>query len=822
MRPDGEIRWVRVRGFKIRNAADVPIRHVGIVTDITEQKASATALRTSLAEFRMLAESMPQIVWITRADGWNTYFSQQWVDYTGLSLEESMGDGWITRFHPDDKVHASEAWREATATGRIYSTECRLRSAQGEYHWWLIRGVPIRDGAGQILKWFGTCTDIQELKLAELAISRTNDALEQQQTELRALIDMVPAMIVFKDTNNVFRRVNRRLAESLGKSVAELEGKLSEEIFPQQAKRYDAEDLIVTASGLPEKGVVKRGRNREGEEVWHQIDKVPVKDNAGKVVGLVVMAQDITERKRAELALQTSEKRFKALFEQAAVGVALLDATTGQFVQINQRFCEFLGRTAPEMLALTFHEVTHPADLERGVTLTEQIKSGLIREFTQEKRYLKKDGTPLWATLTVSPLWATGETPDYFIAVAQDVGERKRLEDQIRQAQKMEAVGTLAGGIAHDFNNLLAAICGYTELSQLTLEGNAEVRAHLEAIRKTSHRATNLVRQILTFSRQQTVERRPIQLLPVLAEALTLLRATIPSTIEFETSLPSNAPTVLADPTQVHQMLVNLGTNAWHAMKNQPGRLRVTLERCEVDATHAATQARLRPGLYARVSVSDTGSGMTEAIQRRIFEPFFTTKPPGEGTGLGLAVVHGIMETHEGAITVYSQPWEGTVFHLYFPAHAGETAAAPADADDIPRGRGERILFVDDEELLVELGQKALTALGYEVEGLTQPIAALALLRTEPHRFALVITDQTMPRMTGFVLAGELQQIRPGLPIILSSGYSQLLTSESVAAAGIRDVLLKPFTIHSLGHAVHAALHPPPLPHKTYGSNSPY
>jgi CheY-like chemotaxis protein len=342
----------------------------------------------------------------------------------------------------------------------------------------------------------------------------------------------------------------------------------------------------------------------------------------------------------------------------------------------------------------------------------------------------------------------------------------------------------------------------------MILTGNDQVREYLGSVLQASSRAADLVRQILTFSRQERVERRLIQLLPVVAETIKLLRASIPSTIEFDISLATDAPAVLADATQVHQILMNLGTNAWHAMKGRPGRLEIKLERCPVDAAHADTQSRLRPGLYARLSVSDTGTGMDQATLRRIFEPFFTTKPPGEGTGLGLSVVHGIMDTHDGAVTVYSHLGEGTVFHLYFPEHAGEVTEVGTDGDPVPTGSGERILFVDDEELLARLGQKTLTALGYEVESMTRPAEALAVVRADPQRFALVLTDQMMPGMTGIFLATQLRYIRPELPVILMTGYSSALGPDQIDTAGIFQVLIKPTSIHSMGVAVHAALVP--------------
>jgi PAS domain S-box-containing protein len=536
---------------------------------------------------------------------------------------------------------------------------------------------------------------------------------------------------------------------------------------------------------------------------WYRMRVSPFR---GRRRGVVVSHHDISEHVQSMLALQSSEKRFKALFEQAAVGVGQVDAMTGRFVQVNQRLCEITGRSTGELQQLTFSAITHPQDVAIGQEMTQKLKAGGLREFTHEKRYVRKDGSVVWANLTVSSMWAPGETPDYFMAVVQDITERKQLEEQFRQAQKLEAIGTLAGGIAHDFNNILTAIHGYTELAQMILKDNPEVREHLGAVLQATSRATGLVRQILTFSRQQRLERRPIRLQPVVAESLHLLRATIPSNIEFDISLASDSPVVLADATQIHQIIMNLGTNAGYAMKDGAGRLQVKVEKCVVDAALAARQSRLRPGAYACVSVSDTGRGMEEATLRRVFEPFFTTKPPGEGTGLGLAVVHGIMDNHDGAITVSSQPGVGTAFHLYFPAQAAESIATKSDDAPVPQGHGERILFVDDEEQLVRLGRNTLSALGYEVEVATLPAAALAMVRADPQRFALVLMDLTMPGMTGLDLASQLQRIRPALPIVLMTGYSASLTPERVEAAGITQLLLKPTSIHDLGAAVHAAL----------------
>jgi PAS domain S-box-containing protein len=533
-----------------------------------------------------------------------------------------------------------------------------------------------------------------------------------------------------------------------------------------------------------------------------------LRDATGRVIGTASIGEDVTERSQAEVALRASEKRFKTLFEQAAVGVAQGDVLTGRFVQVNQRLCEIAGQSSKDLEHLTFSAIARSQDPKFDIELMKRLRNGSIREFTREMRIVRKNKSEVWASLTISAMWAVGDVPDFFIAVIQDLTERKHLEDQFRQAQKMEAIGTLAGGIAHDFNNILSAIIGYTELAGLKLRDNPDVHRHLTSVLQAAHRAVDLVRQILSFSRQQPQERRAIQLRPIINESLELLRATLPSTIAFDTSIAANAPTVLADSTQIHQVVMNLGTNAWHAMKDKSGRIIVRLERWVVDEAHETANPRLRKGVYARLSISDTGCGMDAATLARIFEPFFTTKAPGEGTGLGLSVVHGIMDAHDGVVTVRSLLGHGTTFELYFPANAGDLAVA-ADVDDsLQRGNGELILFIDDEESLVRLGEYALTTLGYRVESSTRPEEALALVRTHPLRFALVITDQTMPGMTGLVLSEEIKKIRPDLPIILMTGNSASLTAERVEAAGIRRVLHKPASLQSLGTVVRSALSP--------------
>ena len=388
----------------------------------------------------------------------------------------------------------------------------------------------------------------------------------------------------------------------------------------------------------------------------------------------------------------------------------------------------------------------------------------------------------------------------------RDITERRKMEAQFRQAQKMESIGMLAGGIAHDFNNILSAILGNLYLAKLEGENNPELQEPLNNISQAAKRASDLVNQILTFSRQNKQEREPLKLNHIVLEALKFLRASVPATIRIQTEL-TQTPTVLANATAVHQVIMNLGTNAWHAMRDKPGTLKVEMGVIEADVDFATAHPGLHPGHYVRLAISDTGHGMDAATVERIFDPFFTTKAVGEGTGLGLAVVLGIMQSHDGAVTVYSEPGFGTTFHLYFPVFETDVAPVENGAQPVPPGRGEHILFVDDETALVNVGKRMLERLGYTVTTKTNALEAIAAVRDQPEAFQLVVTDLTMPNMDGLKLGAQLLQIQPRLSMILTTGYSGLLTEESVREMGFRGLLVKPTTARALGEAVDRALH---------------
>ncbi|HZZ20634.1 MAG TPA: response regulator [Opitutaceae bacterium] len=651
-------------------------------------------------------------------------------------------------------------------------------------------------------------------------------ALQNSERHFRALFDLGPVAIYTCDASGAVRDFNRRAVELWGRRPEP-----GKEMYCGSYQIFSPAGVPIPLDSCPMADVISGRLLRvtdveimiarpDGSRRSAIVNIAPLVDERGMVTGAINCFYDISERKAAEIELQANSQWLKAVYEQAAVGVLEISAKDGHFVRFNQRFCDLLGYSKEEFAQLSLSLITHKPDLATDLENLDKMRQGTLREYTREKRYCAKDGTLIWGSVAVSSIGPAEGPPDSFIAVVLDITERKRIDEHFLHAQKMEALGQFSGGVAHDFNNILTAIGGYTELSLMVLKENPAVRDHLGAVLRSTARAADLVKQILTFSRQESQARQTVDLRPVVAESLKLMRATIPTTIGFETSIAKDLPSVLANANQVHQVLMNLGINAWHAMRERQGRILISLEPFDVTSEYAATKPNLRAGPYVRLSVSDTGDGMDPKTLRRIFEPFFTTKQQGQGTGLGLSVVHGIMDSHDGAVTVHSQPGEGTVFRLYFPVHDGVAATTLAPFEKASRGNGERILIVDDEEILAQLMQKALVSLGYEAEYRTEPREALALLKEDTAGFRMLLTDQTMPGMTGLALAAEATAIQPSLQVVLMTGYSLSLTAERIEEAGIRQLLLKPVGIDSLGCCVHAAISGKPPTNN--GSHSPY
>jgi PAS domain S-box-containing protein len=549
--------------------------------------------------------------------------------------------------------------------------------------------------------------------------------------------------------------------------------------------------------------------NKNGEKIDAIItSKLIHFEGQTAILGIVT---DISQLKRVERDLRKSEEKFRQAFQNSPIGMALCNMD-GSFVQINSAYLQMTGYSQSELELLTFRDLTHPEDLTKQMPYYEQCVRGEIDSYQLDKRYVKKDGEIIWVNMIAAINKDEAGKPLHTLIMAEDITEvkmaeknRQRLEAQLRQAQKMEAIGTLAGGIAHDFNNILGAIIGYSEMAIYDTEERSMMRHNMEQVLKAGHRAKDLVKQILAFSRKSEQDKKVILITPIIKEVLKLLRASLPTTIEIRHHFEPNLGAIFADPTQIHQVIMNLGTNSAHAMENTGGLLDVNLLNVDIGTEDAAKFGELEPGRYVGLVVNDTGHGIDAATLERIFEPYFTTKTKEKGTGMGLAVVHGIVKGHNGGIKVISKPGKGTSFEILFPRTASEMQFGTVQLKALPTG-SEHILYIDDEETLIDLGENMLAKLGYHVVTRTSPIEAIEAFKANRDKFDLVISDMTMPNMTGDILAKELMKIRPDIPVIICTGFSEQISAEKIEAIGISGFLMKPLTIRELARTVRKVL----------------
>lgn len=647
---------------------------------------------------------------------------------------------------------------------------------------------------------------ISTLNERVLELQLAQDELRKSESEYRELVQSANSIILRMDTRGNVTFLNDFGQRFFGYSEEELLGRnIVGTIVPEiDSTGYNLAAKVGDLCAHPERYVTTSNESMRqgGDRVWVSWTNRAISDAEGQLTELLCIGNDITERRHAEdarLGLVTA-------VEQATETIIITDSE-GVIQYVNPTFERVTGYSRNEAIGRT------PRLLKSGKhdkAFYRQMWDTLGRGQVWSGHFINrhKSGSLYEEEATISPVRnAQGQVVSY-VAVKRDVTDEVKWEMQLRQAQKMEAIGTLAGGIAHDFNNILTAIFGYAEMARYKTSEDSNVRRDLDQVLTACNRAKDLVRQILTFSRQGEQERRPVELRPIIKETLKLLRASLPSTIEINQDilLRSGEDRVLADPTQIHQVLMNLCSNAADAMLSSGGALEVTLDQQDVDEDQARHFPGLHPGRHVRICVKDTGHGMDPEIMEHIFEPFYTTKGLGKGTGMGLAVVHGIVRNHNGAITVSSEVGQGSVFAVLLPQLEHTVVQTPGmTAEPLPKGH-ETILLVDDEPALVSLGQQMLESLGYRVTTKTSSLGALELFRADPDRFDLVITDMTMPHLTGAGLTRELLAIRPNLPIILCTGFSELIDAEKARSLGVREYLMKPFVLRSMAESVRRAL----------------
>jgi signal transduction histidine kinase len=600
-----------------------------------------------------------------------------------------------------------------------------------------------------------------------------------------------PDDFIYVGTNQMFASVT---------GLQDVTGKRFTEVAP--GIRESDPELLAMA-----KRVVTTGKSEKSEQFVNKLKAwLALSMYSTQKDYFVILVDVITERKREAEELRWKTALLEAQMEAAPDGILVAD-NHGNIILQNQRL-KRLWSIPTEVYEYkdVIAQVDFVSKLTKDPTRFKEQVAGLYAQPAAVSRDEIElvDGTIL--ERYTAPVRDKAGNNYGRIWTFRDITQSRQMENRLRQAQKLEAIGTLAGGIAHDFNNILGAIFGFSNLLEQDVAGNPAAQEDITEILKAANRAKDLVQQILTFSRRCEQKRQVIRLDSIIKEALRFLRASLPADIQIEKQLLEDAPAVLADPTQIYQVVLNLATNALHAMEGRGGRLTVRLDAFTPDASFIQRYPEFRPLTYARLTIADTGQGMDAQTMARIFEPFFTTKPVGKGTGLGLAVVHGIVQAHEGFIKVESQCGHGTKFYVYFPAQTPDTIPAEPATGNLPRGQGQAILLVDDEPTLTAAFQRLLERLNYQVTTSNNPRDAMGLFRENPARFALVITDNTMPEMNGLEMSRQIHALRPDMPVILASGLSSTLSPETLREAGIREVVDKPVSLQTLAEVLQRTL----------------
>jgi PAS domain S-box-containing protein len=758
-------------------------------------------------ELSRVVDALPGLVWTALPDGHVDFINQCWRVYTGLSVDQACGQGWQTAIHPEDLPQLLERWRSILASGEPREMEARLRRVDGAYRRFLMRVDPVRDERGNIVKWYGTNTDIEDRKQAEEKLQRSEAYLAEAQRLTHVgsyAFDIATRTIVYFSQEH-FRMFGFDPEAGIPSFEAARQ-RLHPEDRDRVLQTFDRAINERTDFEAYHRIVLPDGTIKYVHVIAH-----PAFNASGDLVEYIGTVMDVTERTQAAKVLQRSQNRFRAMVEKNAEGILLVLPDKG-IIYASPAVERVLGYASDELTMQSLIQHVHPDYRQRATDTWYRLLQEPDRVSTAEAMLQHKDGSWRWIESTARNL-LHDPSVQAVVLNFRDITERKlaqaereRLEQRLRQAAKMEAVGRLAGGIAHDFNNVLAGIFAYGEMLAEETPGGSPLRRYAQNVLIAATRGRALVEQILAYSRSQRGKRAPVDLGHVVVETLELVRGSLPANIRLEASTPESPLVVMGDATQLHQVLTNLCSNAIQAMKGG-GILRVALETTDVSSERALSHGTLPPGRYVRLTVEDSGSGMDEATLSRIFEPFFTTKEIGQGTGLGLALVYAIVTDAGGAFDVKSAPGQGTTFTIYGPlaevalAAADDTIAAP------PRGNGERVLLVDDEAPLLAATAEVLSRLGYQPASFSDSHAALAAFEAAPGRFDVVVTDEVMPGLTGTGLASALRHHRPDLPIVLVSGYSGPLLSQQAFAAGVSELLTKPLQSREIATTLARVLH---------------
>ena len=784
--------WVDIlaRANAIFDDMGKAVRIIGTHVDITDRKQTELALKESEERFKALHNASFGGIAI-HDKGIILECNKGMSDLTGYGYNELIGMNGLSLISDDTRDHVianinSGYEKPYESTGvRKNGEKYPLRLEA--------RNIPYKGKEVRVVEF----RDITDQKKSEAA-------LRESEEKYRLIAENMSDVISVMDMNLRFTYVSPSIKRLTGYTVEEamkhsVEDIMTPESFKKVLKAFE-EEMMMEASGNADPyrtRIIEFKQNKKDLSiVWVEASCSFLRDIDQNPAGILVISRDISDRKQAE----AERERLMAAIEQSGDAILVTDAN-GNIQYVNPAFVKVSGYPWQEVINRNSRILkSGHQDKAFYQQLWETISAGQTWSGRMVNR--KKDGSFYTEDATISPVFDASGKIINFVAVKRDVTEHLELSARLQQAQKLESIGTLAGGIAHDFNNILSSLIGFTELALDDVEKGSSIEDSLQEIYSGGKRARDLVKQILAFARQSDDAIKPIQIDTVATEVLKLFRASIPTTIQIDQDIKKNL-TIMGNSTQVHQVLMNICTNSAQAMEESGGILKVSIKDITIDKSDGLKD--LIPGEYAEIKVSDTGVGIDPAILDKIFDPFFTTKETGQGTGMGLAMVHGIIKSYNGLIAVDSEPGQGTVFTVYLPLIKDRKEPDSYQPEILPTG-DERILLVDDEIPIVKMTSQILQKLGYEVVFHTSSINALALFRSEPDAFDLVITDMTMPEMTGDKLAVELMKIRQGIPVILCTGYSSKISDKTAVDIGIKAFAYKPVSKADLAKIVRKVL----------------
>ncbi len=798
LRKDGTPLWMEVTTTLLRDELGSPQHFITGILDISERKRAGEALREREANHKLVLSMMQESLSVIDIDG-NFLLANSTAtrNLTGDPAGDLIGKN-IRELVPEEQSRKLlAAYRHAIDSGESLVQEVRVSLPQGD-RWFLNTLRPLEYGERKIKAVLSISLDITDRKEVEAAMRESEEKFRQMTESVREVF-----WLGSLDWSEIYY-VSPAYTAVWGGNI--------EDLYTNPRSWFDQvidEDKEKVRNAIPlqiSPGISQiifpdyRIRRPDGSLVWISARAFPVIDSSGLPYRIAGIAEDITERKAAETTMRESEERNRQIIHSSIDGFWRLDAQL-HLIEVNEAYCRMSGYSREELLTMAVRDLEAMESPDEVAARTRRIIDNGSDRFTTSHR--RKDGRIFEVEASIQ--FSSGGEGGEFAVFLRDVTEKRHLELQLRQAQKLEAIGTLAGGIAHDFNNILGAIIGYSEMIRDDFPSGSPGIHDIDQVITAGHRAKDLVKQILAFGRQVEDQKIPLQPAVIVKEAITLLRSSLPSTISITQDIDADAGIVLADPTQLHQIVMNLATNAFHAMEAEGGTLTITLKKKILSDNDLATEPDLQPGTFVQLSVRDSGEGIPPKFREKIFDPFFTTKEVGKGTGLGLSMVYSIVKSCHGEIACDSRLGEGTEFRILLPALEGHSVQENETTDHTPHGK-EHILLIDDEEMLVELGQAMLERLGYHVTTRRNSLDALTTFQNQPDTFDLIITDQTMPGMTGVDLARRILQMRPQMPIILCTGYSSQITKDKAKASGIRGFAFKPLAKKDIGELIRKVL----------------